>query len=670
MSGNAGALAPLPQAPTAHVPLGMTADGAARVAWRPNAFAWVSVWRLVVVIEGLVALGVDATPDASLRVLGFAGAYAVISALIGAIRPEGRARVPILVMDLAACIALLAVSADQPTFALMALYSYSTVVAWAAGRPVDAFVAAGAGAAAYLTLGLVGPYETTRPAGFVANLALYFFFALATSGFFTVVRRIGALEIATEIGKERGRYRRDLHDRLGQALCGLHFELQALHASGLAAGVEDRLRSLADGYRHAHTMLRDLFGGGDEPMVAANVASLMGQEARRLAQQTGARIDVNVSGDASRIPPWIRPHVCAIAGESTTNALKNGNARGIDIELDVADEIVVLSVTDDGTGFDNPPGTITEKEGHYGLREMAERARICNGEVVIASQPGFGTRVRLQVPLPDGGADDIIERDAAKLRENVWSLFTVLRAGLGLVALGQLAAGWGGATPRLAATALAVLMVVDLVLPTLRPGRAYARLAGSGRVATSYIGAYVVATSACLAFDVTPYFMLYAPLVLIAAALHGGRTLGTRATAGFVASLVVASLVVGQTTGLDDRQTQAVLLYVTNLLIIGMSAALGAQLLDRLETLQIRVRYQALARLRHGLSNRMRDQLIERLDELEGTARTLAERQLTPEEFAQATGRLEHGSSELKARLREIVHQLADPPPGRTATHV
>ena len=670
MSSGATAFQPLPQAPTAIVPVGLTADGAARSAWQPNVFQWVAVWRLLVVVEGLVALMIGEGGGGSPLALQLAAGYAVVSTGLAFWRPAYRGNRAVLVGDLAACICLLAVANDQTTFALMALYSYSTVVSWASGRPIDAFLAGGIGAISYVVLGLTGPYDSSRPAAFVSNLALYFFFALATSGFFTVTRRIGALEIATEISRKRGRYRRDLHDRLGQALCGLHFELQSVHASGAGEGAGERLRDLANGYRDARVMLGDLFRQNDEPLVATNVAALIQQEAWRMAQQSGARIDAVVDGEPSRIPPWMRPHVWSIAGECMTNALKNGAAANIDIDLSVTDDIVVLSVTDDGVGFDNPAGTLPEKSGHYGLREMAERARICGGEVVIASQPGFGTRVRLQVPLPDGGADDIIERDASRLRENVWSLFTVLRAGLGVVALAQLVLAWGDSASRGVAALIAVLIVLDVGVPTLRSKFMFSLLGRRPSLLYGMVVAYALVFAAAVAANIVPYFMLYAPLVLLAGAVHGGRQTASRLTVLFAVLVLVAFAAVTLFDAGATHDAQAALLYVTNMVIIGMSATQGAKLLDRLETLQIRVRYQALARLRQGLSNRMRDQLTERLDDLERDARELADEQPTEEKFAAATDRLQSGSNELKIRLREIVHQLADPSPGRTAAHV
>ncbi len=662
---------PLPQAPTAHVPEGLTPDGAARVAWQPNVFGWVAVWRATIVGLGVFALAVPTASRPDPLILGLAALYAAISALIALKPGMGRGQRIVLLGDLLACIALLVGARDAATFSLIALYACSSVVPWAARRPVDAFIAGAAGAATclvrYFAWPLSDPSQTTT---LVSSMSLMCFFALATAGFFTVARRIGALEIATEISKERGRYRRDLHDRLGQALCGLHFELQAVHASGQAEGSQQRLASLADGYKDAQSMLADLFRQGDEPMMATDVGVVITQEGRRLSQQSGAAIDVVIEGDASRVPPWMRPHVCSIAGESMTNALKNGQAGRVDIELTIDGDLLVLSVTDDGVGFDNPPGTLPDKVGHYGLREMAERARICGGDVVVASQVGLGTRIRLSVPLPEVEPDDIIERDAGTLRRNVWLLAVVLRLGLGVVALSQCLLAMRAGHHVLLLGVMAGLMVVDIVGSIGIRSSLLRLFAARPRLLALPILAYIAGSAMCLSIGVTPYFMLYAPVVLVAAALLGGRRWAIRITALWAGSTVVLAVVVQVTSTLSAMDAETMLLYLTNIVILGMSAVQGATLLDRLETLQIRVRYQTLARLRQGLSNRMRDELAQRLERLEQAARGLATESASAERFAQTTGELEAGSSELKAKLREIVHQLADPSPGRTPAHV
>jgi DNA-binding NarL/FixJ family response regulator len=143
-------------------------------------------------------------------------------------------------------------------------------------------------------------------------------------------------------------------------------------------------------------------------------------------------------------------------------------------------------------------------------------------------------------------------------------------------------------------------------------------------------------------------------------------------TVAFAMATAIAAYLAHLSSSISGDEARTTLTYVTNMLIVGMSAAQGAKLLDRLEALQIRVRYQALARLRQGLSSRMRDRLTSLLDVLEGKARDLMTGSVEPKAFAETTELLEEGSSELKARLREIVHQLADPPspPGRTHSHV
>jgi len=650
----------------------MSADGAAQSAWAPNVFTWVLTWRVLICAELAVAIAAGLADRDAWWTFAAAAAWTLVSILPAVAPPSGTwLRRGVLVVDLAACIALLAIAPDDATLSLLAAYACSSAISWAANRPIDAFIAGGACSAAFIAIVLLDG-GADRPAGITGTLSLFLFFSLATSGFFTVAHRIGALEIATEISRERGRYRRDLHDRLGQALSGMHFEVQAVQAVGRDEHAPARLLSLADGYRDSLRMLRDLFRVGDEPMVGTNVASVIRQEARRMGQQAGVQVEVETTGDASRVPPWMRPHVVAVAGECVNNAVKNGHAGGIEIMLDVTDDLLVLSITDDGVGFDNPPGTITEKEGHYGLREMAERARICGGEVVVASQPGFGTRVRLQVPIPIDATEDVLERDASKLRANVWTLLMALRVALGAVALTQLGSDLVGGNGGIGTALVAICVLVDLVVVAALSTPIQRLLTTGAGPAIWYSVGTGIAYGGVLYWNIAPIMLLYAPLVLLGVGVMSGRRGAARASWAMLLVVVSATALMAAIGELSDDELRASLVHVTDIALLGMAAVQGAKLLDRLETLQIRVRYQALARLRHGLSGRMRDQLTERLEELERHARELATDTPDGEAFAEATAQLTRESTELKQRLRDIVHTLADPTPqqGRTPAHV
>jgi signal transduction histidine kinase len=59
----------------------------------------------------------------------------------------------------------------------------------------------------------------------------------------------------------------------------------------------------------------------------------------------------------------------------------------------------MLEVVDDGAGFE---AAAARGHGGLGLIGMEERARLVQGKLSIESQPGHGTRIELQVPLPVG----------------------------------------------------------------------------------------------------------------------------------------------------------------------------------------------------------------------------------------------------------------------------
>lgn len=83
-----------------------------------------------------------------------------------------------------------------------------------------------------------------------------------------------------------------------------------------------------------------------------------------------------------------------VVQESLTNIARHAQATQVVISLENRDGMVVLSVRDNGNGFDAQ----TCKPNAFGLMSMKERGRMLGGEVTIDSQPGVGTLVRLTFP--------------------------------------------------------------------------------------------------------------------------------------------------------------------------------------------------------------------------------------------------------------------------------
>ncbi|HLT69931.1 MAG TPA: GAF domain-containing sensor histidine kinase [Acidimicrobiales bacterium] len=204
------------------------------------------------------------------------------------------------------------------------------------------------------------------------------------------------------LAQERGRLARELHDALAQTLFSLRLaaetaaSLQAEDPDGAAAQVEvvrrlagqaaGELRTIMDGLRPA-----DLERDG----LAAAVRS----HALLAARAHGVEIDVEVA-ELPELDPDVEHQVLRIAQEAVTNALRHAAADRVVLRLGPhdrrPDERVVLTVRDDGRGFD--PDARGLRSRRLGLTSMHERAASVGGVLRIRSVPGRGTTVELEVP--------------------------------------------------------------------------------------------------------------------------------------------------------------------------------------------------------------------------------------------------------------------------------
>ena len=201
------------------------------------------------------------------------------------------------------------------------------------------------------------------------------------------------------IVEERNRLARELHDSVTQQLFGVVLAAESageLLARGDAGAVDQvaRVQGLA---RAAMDELRAV-------VFELRPASL---EAEGLGQALRKHVDVlrRVSGRAIELrvasPPPLGAaasgQVFRIAQEALQNALRHANAERIEVCLQDGGGRLVLSVADDGRGFD--AGAAAVRGRRLGLTSMEERATELGGRLAIDAHPGEGTTVRLEVPV-------------------------------------------------------------------------------------------------------------------------------------------------------------------------------------------------------------------------------------------------------------------------------
>lgn len=193
--------------------------------------------------------------------------------------------------------------------------------------------------------------------------------------------------------EERNRLSGDLHDTVTQTLFSA-----AVLSDGLADqwgrdpdGTAARLRQLAKMNRHAlaemRMMLNELRTDG---IVEQPLSHLVSALAREFAQSQGGvtQIACEISGD-TLLPLDVQAMMYRIAQESLNNIARHAGASHVAIGLEALPGQAMLSVRDNGCGFD--PALVPG--GHLGLQIMRERARRIDAVLEVESRPGAGTTI-------------------------------------------------------------------------------------------------------------------------------------------------------------------------------------------------------------------------------------------------------------------------------------
>ncbi|MDT0327685.1 sensor histidine kinase [Nocardiopsis lambiniae] len=198
---------------------------------------------------------------------------------------------------------------------------------------------------------------------------------------------------------ERERLARELHDTLAQGFTSIITLTQAVESE------LDTDPALAR--RHLALMRETAAENLDEAraMVAARRPGPLGEDTleavlhrigARLGTELGIPVTVEVLGGPRELPGDLQVCLLRTAQEALANIRKHADADRVRLTLAHSDAGTLLTVTDDGRGFDpTVPGT------GNGLPGMRHRAQSVEGSLEIDTAPGRGTTVRLALPEPE-----------------------------------------------------------------------------------------------------------------------------------------------------------------------------------------------------------------------------------------------------------------------------
>ncbi|MEU1522660.1 sensor histidine kinase [Nocardia rhamnosiphila] len=382
----------------------------------PRGLAWslhLLVLALLVLTAGRAVAGHHPHAVAVAATATACGLVYASGSMLPAVRSSGRAAAVWLAVFVCAWLALLVISADGvwvafplyflqlhllPRRAGTAAVAVTAVVAalgFAAhqatfGPPMAIGPALGAAVAIAVVRGYQALYrESERRRRLIEELT-------ATRA------ELAAAEHAAGVLAERERLAREIHDTLAQGLTSIQLLLRA--AERVLPGAPDSaLRYVGQARQTAVDDLAEArrFVAALTPpaLEGASLADAL----ERLCAATGARHGITArfhrDGHPVPMPTSYEVALLRIAQSALANTVRHAAAASADIVLRYLEDRVVLSIADDGCGFDPAGSTANGDGGGFGLASMSDRVRALGGELTVDSARGEGTTLTARLPL-------------------------------------------------------------------------------------------------------------------------------------------------------------------------------------------------------------------------------------------------------------------------------
>jgi signal transduction histidine kinase len=231
--------------------------------------------------------------------------------------------------------------------------------------------------------------------------AFYPLIAAAGAGLRGLLDRQAETESELASQSERARLARDMHDSLAKTVSGMGFAALALarRIERDPAGAAEEARRLAEDARQATREAREIIVGlrsdaGEQLPLAAALQA----EARRWSTASGVQVSLMVE-EVGELHPVAARELEWILREALGNVARHARASQVTVRLRRLGGRAVLTVADDGAGFEVPDELEELAQGrHFGVTGMRERAQLAGGDLSVESAPGEGCVLSVWMP--------------------------------------------------------------------------------------------------------------------------------------------------------------------------------------------------------------------------------------------------------------------------------
>src|ERR1035438_8603465 len=198
---------------------------------------------------------------------------------------------------------------------------------------------------------------------------------------------------------ERRAISRELHDEVGQSLGALLVDIGRLSTtlSGDHPEVKEQLDNLKSVAERTFQSVRNIALLLRPSMLDdLGLAAALEWQRREVSRRSEIEVSVDSESVPEDLPDEHKIYIYRLVQEALNNAVRHSGARNAKVVVERLAKSIVVRVTDDGRGFD--PG----RTRGMGILGMEERVKRLGGTLRVESQPGKGTTVTAEFPIPAG----------------------------------------------------------------------------------------------------------------------------------------------------------------------------------------------------------------------------------------------------------------------------
>jgi PAS domain S-box-containing protein len=208
-----------------------------------------------------------------------------------------------------------------------------------------------------------------------------------------------ASELSLTEERERRRLATDLHDHVGQILALAQIKLGAIRESAssthLVEPMDEVRRLIEQTIQYTRSLTFEL-----SPPILYDLGFEAAVEwlAELIQEQHGIMVKVQADRSAKPMNDEIRVILFQTVRELLVNVAKHASAKHIRVFITREEAALQVKIEDDGLGMGISADAANGPSG-FGFFSIGERLKYLGGHLEVVSEPGWGTRVTLQVPL-------------------------------------------------------------------------------------------------------------------------------------------------------------------------------------------------------------------------------------------------------------------------------